>query len=129
MSGSHTSSSSRVVVVDDDRQVRDSLVELLSSIGCKVIAYESGKQFLDHVQDDDPRCAVVDLRLPDMSGLDIQVELAARSIHLPLIVLSGNARPLEVQKALSQGAMAVLEKPVDPQLLIQQIRRAVFGKP
>jgi FixJ family two-component response regulator len=116
----------KLVVVDDDRDVRNSFVELFSSIGWEVTAYENGHDFLQGVLDEVPHCVILDLRLPDMSGLDVQAELAARKISVPLIFVSGSARPQEVRKALAQGAVAVLDKPVEAQLLLERVREAIF---
>jgi len=119
----------KIVVVDDDPDVRNSFVELLSSRGWEVVAYESGRDFLQQIEDDAPHCVVIDLRLPDMSGLDVQAELAARSIGVPLIFVSGSARPQEEQRALAQGAVAMLAKPVDAEHLIELVRHVVFPQP
>lgn len=115
--------------MDDDRHVRDSYVELFNSVGCTMVAYATGGDFLQHFQDDLPQCVVLDLRLPDMSGLDVQAELAARKIDVPLIVVSGAARPQETQQALDQRATTLLEKPADAMLLLEQVRLAVFPRP
>jgi FixJ family two-component response regulator len=119
----------KIAIVDDDCHVRASYVELLTAVGCKVVAYATGGDFLQHVQDDAPQCIILDLRLPDMSGLDVQAELSARRIDVPLIFVSGAARPQEIRKALAQGAVALLDKPVDVQLLMERVRQAVLPQP
>jgi len=115
----------QVAIVDDDQCVRDSLVELITSNGWGAVAYATGRDFLQQVHEERPNCVILDLRLPDMSGLDVQAELVARGIVLPLILVSGAARPHETRQARTLGAAAVLSKPVDARLLLQHIERAV----
>jgi len=119
----------KIGVVDDDLDVRNSFVELLTSKGWKVVAYERGCDFLQHVRQDAPHCVLLDLHLPDMSGLDVQAELAASGIDVPLIFVSGSVRPQERRRAIAQGAVAILAKPVDAHRLIELIRRTVSPPP
>jgi len=94
--------------------------------GWESTAHATGHDFLRHVHEELPNCVILDLRLPDMSGLDVQAELKARGIELPIILVSGGVRPQEAQRAESAGALAVLSKPVDVHLLLRHIERAVF---
>ena len=78
-----------VHVVDDDEAVRNALERLLSSVKLPARLYASGDQFLDEYRDDNPGCLVTDVRMPGMSGMDIQREIKARNIDLPIIMITG----------------------------------------
>lgn len=113
-----------VFVVDDDPDVRDSLRLLLESAGHKVKVYSSGKAFLD----DKPNyvgCMIADIRMPDMSGLELQEEVVKRGLPLPVIIITGHGDvPLAV-RAMKAGAIDFIEKPFDDERILASIQRAL----
>ncbi|HWY65629.1 MAG TPA: response regulator FixJ [Rhizomicrobium sp.] len=113
-----------VYVVDDDADIRDSMRLLLEVAGFKVRCFTSARHFL---ADDHPKhgCLIADVRMPDMSGLDLQVEVTRRHIGLPVIIITGHGDvPLAVQ-AMKAGAIDFLEKPFDDDLMLTSVRRAM----
>jgi len=114
-----------VYVVDDDPAMRSSLRWLIESVGLIVRTCASAQEFLRTYQPTDPGCLVLDVRMPGMSGLDLQNELAARKIHIPILIITGYAEvPLAV-RAMKAGAFDFIEKPFSDQTLLDRIRAAV----
>ncbi len=116
---------STVFVVDDDASVRSSLKFLLSTVGLQVESFDSADTFLHKKLPDAPSCLVLDVRLPGLSGIDIQRELAARNIRIPTIFLTGHGDiPMSV-RAMKAGAVEFLTKPVRDQDLLDAVRVAL----
>ena len=114
-----------VFIVDDDDAVRRFLTGLIESIDLKVEAYASAKDFLDAYRPGRPGCLLLDVRMPGMSGLELQRELAERSIALQVVILTGHGNvPVAVQ-AMKAGAVDFIEKPFNNELLLDRIQRAV----
>ena len=114
-----------VFIVDDDDAVRRFLTGLIESIDLKVEAYASAKDFLDAYRPGRPGCLLLDVRMPGMSGLELQRELAERSIELQVVILTGHGNvPVAVQ-AMKAGAVDFIEKPFNNELLLDRIQRAV----
>jgi len=114
-----------VFVVDDDASVRSSLKFLLSTVGLQVESFDSADTFLHKKLPDAPSCLVLDVRLPGLSGIDIQRELAARNIRIPTIFLTGHGDiPMSV-RAMKAGAVEFLTKPVRDQDLLDAVRIAL----
>lgn len=114
-----------VFVVDDDPSVRSSLKFLISTVGLKVETFDSADGFLRKQLPDAPSCLVLDVRLPGLSGLDFQRELAARNIHIPIIFITGHGDiPMSVC-AMKAGAVEFLSKPFRDQDLLDAIRIAL----
>ncbi len=114
-----------VFVVDDDPSVRSSLKFLLSTVGLHVESFDSADAFLRKKLPDVPSCLVLDVRLPGLSGLDFQRELAARNILIPIIFLTGHGDiPMSV-RAMKAGAVEFLTKPFRDQDLLDAIRVAL----
>jgi FixJ family two-component response regulator len=114
-----------VFVVDDDSSVRSSLKFLLSTVGLQVESFGSADTFLHRKPPDAPSCLVLDVRLPGLSGIDIQRELATRNIRIPIIFLTGHGDiPMSV-RALKAGAVEFLTKPVRDQDLLDAVRVAL----
>jgi FixJ family two-component response regulator len=114
-----------VFVVDDDRAMRDSLRWLLESIGLSVRTYATAAEFLDDHDPAQPGCLVLDVRMPGMSGLDLQTELAQRGAELPTIVVTGHAEVAMAVRAVKAGAIDFIEKPFSDQLLLDRVRQAL----
>ena len=114
-----------VYVVDDDVSVRSALERLLKSVGVTVKTFSSAQEFLDQATPEESGCLIVDLRMPGMSGLDLQDQLSARQLSLPVIFLTGYGTvPASVQ-AMKAGAVDFLEKPVEDQTLINAVHKAL----
>ena len=110
-----------VFVVDDDSSVRSSLKFLLSTVGLQVESCDSADSFLHKKLPDGPSCLVLDVRLPGLSGLDFQRELAAKNIRIPIIFLTGHGDiPMSV-RAMKAGAVEFLTKPFRDQDLLDAV--------
>jgi FixJ family two-component response regulator len=114
-----------VYVVDDDPAMRSSLRWLIESVGLAVCTCSSAREFLATYRDVGLGCLVLDVRMPGMSGLDLQIELARRNIEIPILIITGYAEvPLAV-RAMKAGAFDFIEKPFSDQTLLDHIRAAV----
>jgi RNA polymerase sigma factor (sigma-70 family) len=114
-----------VFVVDDDASVRSSLKFLLSTVGLQAETLDSADSFLHKKRPDVPSCLVLDVRLPGLSGLDFQRELAARNICIPIVFLTGHGDiPMSV-RAMKAGAVEFLTKPFRDQDLLDAVRVAL----
>ena len=115
-----------VFVVDDDEAVRDSLSMLLGSVGLEVETFGSASEFLESFDPERPACLILDVRLPGMSGLELQKELAARGSELPIVFITGHGDvPMAVQ-AMQLGAADFLEKPFKEQDLLDRVAKALL---
>ena len=116
---------SRIHVIDDDEAVRNSLEFLFDSAGLPVCAYESALAFLEQLDAPTSGCVVTDVRMPEMSGLDLLRELRRRGSSLPVIVITGHGDvPLAVE-AMKAGAQDFLEKPFEEGRVLSVVRRAL----
>ena len=114
-----------VFIVDDDASVRRSIQDLLSSVALPSEAFATPQEFLANRRADRPGCLVLDIRLPGMSGLDFQHELAQAGIQLPIIFITGHGDvPMSVQ-AMKSGAVEFLMKPFRTQELLDAIQQAL----
>ena len=114
-----------VFVVDDDRSVRDSLRRLITSVGMAVEVFPTAQAFLSTPRGDAPGCLVLDVRLPGLSGLELQGELAHTNATLPIVFLTGHGDiPMSV-RAMKAGAIEFLTKPFREQDLLDAIRHAL----
>jgi two-component system response regulator FixJ len=114
-----------VVLVDDDKSVRDALKWLIESVELQVSTYASAAEFLESFDPAAPGCLVLDVRMPGMSGLELQENLAAHDCGLPVIIITGHADVAMCVRAFERGAFAFLEKPVNHQDLLEQIQKAI----
>ena len=114
-----------VFIVDDDADVRESLKELLESVGLHSESFGSAQEFLSSPRNDAPSCLVLDVRLPGISGLDLQRELKKGRINIPIVFLSAHADvPMSV-KAMKSGAIEFLTKPFRQQDLLDAVQRSL----
>jgi FixJ family two-component response regulator len=114
-----------VFVVDDDAAARTSVENLLHSVGLRVQTFDSATKFLEHGAPNVPSCLVLDVRLPRMSGIELQRELAIRGISVPIIFITGHGDiPMSVE-AMKAGAMEFLVKPFRGQVLLDAIHKAL----
>jgi two-component system response regulator FixJ len=114
-----------VILVDDDQSVRDALKWLIESMDLRVDAYCSAKDFLESFDPATSGCLVLDVRMPGMSGLELQENLSAHKCGLPVIIITGHADVAMCVRAFEGGAFAFLEKPVNHQNLLEQIQKAI----
>jgi FixJ family two-component response regulator len=114
-----------VYLIDDDASVRDALCLLLSLKGMRTQVFASGESFLEAYRPDWRGCVLSDLRMPGMSGLDLQAVLRDRQIPLPLIILTAHGDVATVRRALKNGALDFLEKPFEEDLLLEILSNAL----
>jgi FixJ family two-component response regulator len=114
-----------VLVVDDDDSLRRGLERLMRSVSLGVATFASAQELMRRLPPEGPACLVLDMRMPGMSGLELQQELEAAGLHLPIIFLTGHGTvPLSV-RALKRGALDFLQKPVEDQVLLDAIHQAL----
>jgi FixJ family two-component response regulator len=114
-----------VFIVDDDADVRESLQELLESVGLHSKSFGTAQEFLASPRSDGPSCLILDVRLPGISGLDLQQELKRGKVSIPIIFLSAHADvPMSV-RAMKSGAVEFLTKPFRQQDLLDAVQRSL----
>ncbi|QBQ54201.1 response regulator transcription factor [Nitrosococcus wardiae] len=113
-----------VFIVDDDKAVRDAVHLLCEAHGLQVESYASAQAFLDSYAPDREGCLVLDICMPKMDGLELQAHLAAHQIELPIIFITAYSSNDKVKLARNAGALDILEKPFQPDVLIDRIRTA-----
>ena len=111
----------RVHIVDDDDAVRDSLLELLNSVGIDAIGFESATTFLSELNPDMAGCLILDIRMPGMSGLELQKKLQEMDSTLPIIFITGHADVPMAIEAMKHGAVEFIQKPFREQELLDSI--------
>ena len=114
-----------VFVVDDDAAMRDSLKDLIRSVGLRVELYASAQDFLRSEHPDVPGCLVLDVRMPGLSGLDLQRRLTEAGVSMPIIFISGHGDVPMTVRALKAGALEFLTKPFRDQDLLDAIQQAL----
>ncbi len=114
-----------VFVVDDDASVREAVKRLIASVGLRVETFGSTRDFLNRKRPEAPACLVLDVRLPDSSGLELQRDLAAADIHIPIIFITGHADVPMTVRAMKAGAVEFLTKPFRGQELLDAIQQAI----
>jgi FixJ family two-component response regulator len=115
----------RIAIVDDDHSVRKALCRLLRSADLDASAYASGREFLDALQNAVPDCLLLDLRMPDMSGLELQRHLTGIGMALPTIIMTGHDEPGLRADCLAAGARNYFRKPLDDRALLEAIDAAI----
>jgi two-component system, LuxR family, response regulator FixJ len=113
-----------VFIVDDDQAVRRSVAFMLRQEGYRSESFESGESFLKAVRGSDPGCILLDVRMPGLSGLDVQQELKSRGVALPVIILTGHGDTATAVKAMRAGALNFLEKPYEKSALMSALTEA-----
>lgn len=111
-----------VYIVDDDEKMRKFLRGLLETVNLTSMLFASATEFLNDYQADQPGCLLLDVRLPEMSGLELQAELSARSIELSIIFMTGYADLPTAIGAMKAGAVDFVEKPISNQALLDRIQ-------
>jgi FixJ family two-component response regulator len=114
-----------VAIVDDDSAVRKALARLLCASAIEARTFSSGREFLDSLPSGTPDCLIVDLQMPEMTGLELQLELARTGARLPTIVITAHNDVGLRERCLAAGAAAYLLKPLDEGILITTIGATV----
>jgi two-component system, LuxR family, response regulator FixJ len=114
-----------VYLVDDDFSVRDSLSMLIESTGQAVRCFESADDFLNNFDPDQAGCLILDVRMPNMTGLELQEELVRRDFAIPIIFISGHADVPDSSKAFRAGAIDYMEKPFDSEVLLTRMQEGI----
>jgi FixJ family two-component response regulator len=114
-----------VFVVDDDQAVRESLALLVQSVGIEAETFASAQAFLDAYRPDQRGCLITDIRMPGMSGLELQEQLCRDGVRIPVIVLTGHGDVPAAVRALKGGAVDFVEKPFNPQALLDLVQQAI----
>jgi len=118
-------STERVFIVDDDPDVRDATSFLIATAGYPTVPLASPEELLDRITPDDTGCLVLDVRLPNMDGLQLQRELKQRNIRMPIIFITGHGDIPMAVKAVNAGALDFLEKPLNDEALLERIATAM----
>jgi len=114
-----------VFVIDDDESMREALKSLIRSVGLKVETFASAQEFLQSERPETPACLILDVRMPGLSGLDLQRELTEANINIPIIFITGHGDiPMSV-RAMKAGAVEFLTKPFRDQDLLDAIQQAL----
>jgi FixJ family two-component response regulator len=119
------SSSQLVAIVDDDRSVQRALKDLMESAGLSALCFGSAEEFLESDQRNPTACLVADIRMPGMSGLELQAQLKAEGSHIPLIFITAHDDPKMKVQAMKAGAAEFLSKPFDDEVLLEKVRAAL----
>ena len=114
-----------VFIIDDDAGVRESIRDLVESVDLRAESFATAQEFLASKRRDGPSCLVLDVRLPDTSGLDLQQKLSRAGVRIPIIFITGHADIPMTVKAMKSGAVEFLTKPFREQDLLDVIHRAL----
>ena len=116
-----------VAIVDDDRSVQSALKDLMESAGLSARCFDSAEEFLESNQQNQIACLVADIRMPGMSGLELQAKLMAEGSRLPIIFITAHGDAKMKMQAMQAGAIEFLFKPFDDEVLLEKIRPALKG--
>ncbi len=114
-----------VFIVDDDEQMRNALSLLMESVGLNTESYASAQEYLDQFDVDKPGCLILDVRMPGISGLDLQARLAAERIHPAIIIITGHGDVPMAVRAVTAGAVDFIEKPFNNQSMLDTVHKAI----
>jgi FixJ family two-component response regulator len=114
-----------VAIVDDEAPMRDALLDLLDEAGFAVCAFASGEEFLASGRQYECSCVITDIRMPGMSGLDLQCRLKAARLRIPIIFITAHSDEGVRAQALGSGAVEFLAKPFDDEVLLDTVRAAL----
>ena len=114
-----------VFIVDDDEQVRSALTLLMESVGLKAESFASASDYLQQFDASKSGCLILDVRMPGISGLDLQARLSAETIHPPIIIITGHGDVPMAVRAVNAGAVDFIEKPFNNQSMLDNVHRAL----
>ncbi|AKH21642.1 response regulator transcription factor [Sedimenticola thiotaurini] len=118
-------SESTVFIIDDDREVREALQLLMESVGLQVELFDSANAFLEQFDETRPGCIILDVRMPGMSGLELQSQLLELPLCPPIIIFTGHGDVPMAVRAVQAGAVDFIEKPFNDQALLDSVHRAL----
>jgi two-component system response regulator FixJ len=114
-----------IFVVDDEADIRDSLRLLMRSVGLKTETFASAQEFLGAYDSSRPGCLILDVRMPGMSGPELQEKLRKNEINIPIIIITGHGDVPTAVRTMKAGAIDVIEKPFSDQLLLDRVQQAL----
>lgn len=114
-----------VYIVDDDRLARESLKWLIESAGQTAQIFEDGMTFLDNYRIGDPGCVVLDVRMPEINGMELHARLRERGANIPVIIVTGHADVAMAVRAMKAGAWDFIEKPYNDALMLERVQGAI----
>jgi FixJ family two-component response regulator len=120
-------SSQLVAIVDDDQSVQSALKDLMESTGLSARCFGSAEEFLESDERSETACLVVDIRMPRMSGLEMQAKLKAEGSRIPIIFITAHGDAKMKLQAMTAGALEFLSKPFDDEVLLEKVRAALNG--
>jgi Response regulator len=121
----NTNTRQLIAVVDDDRSIQSALQDLLESVGLLSECYGSAEEFLVSDQLNQTACLVLDIRMPGMSGLDLQAKLKTEGRRIPIIFITARGDTQTETQAMKAGALGFLSKPFDDEVLLERVRAAL----
>jgi FixJ family two-component response regulator len=116
-----------IAIVDDDDLMRNALQGLLKSVGLRARAFASAEEFLQSGQQHETACLIADIRMPGISGLDLQAKLNAERCRIPTIFITAHGDAKMRMQAMRAGAVEFLAKPFDDEVLLQNVRAAMLN--
>ena len=119
------SDSQLVAIVDDDQSIQSALRDLMESAGLSARSFASGEEFLESDQRSKTACLVSDIRMPGMSGLELQAKLKAEGSRIPIIFITAHGNAEMKMQAMAAGAVEFLSKPFDDEVLLEKVRAAL----
>ena len=120
-----TGNSQLIAIVDDDRSVQYALKDLMESAGFTAQWFESAYEFLEWDERNQTACLLLDIRMPGMSGLELQAKLVAEGSRIPIIFITAHGEAKIAMQAMKAGALAFLSKPFDDEVLLEKVRAAL----
>ena len=123
----NNSNAKLVAIVDDDRSVQNAVKDLMESAGLSARCFGSGEEFLKWNQRNQTACLVLDVRMPGMSGLELQTRLNAEGSSIPIIFITAHTDAKLKMQAMTAGAVGFLSKPFDDEVLLEKVRPALKG--
>ena len=114
-----------MAIVDDDRSVQNALKDLMESAGLSARSFASAEEFLESDQRNQTACLVADIRMPRMSGLELQAKLKAEGSRIPIIFITAHGDAKMKMQAMKAGAVDFLSKPFDDEVLLEEVRAAL----
>ncbi len=115
----------RVHIVDDDKFSRESLQWLIESVNLPVVSYETGQSFLDNTEKSQSGCLVLDVRMPDINGMELFKKIREKHYGLPVIIMTGHADVAMAVRAMKSGAFDFIEKPYNDSVMLERIQSAI----
>jgi len=121
------SSSKLVAIVDDDQSVQNALKDLMESVGISARCFGSAQEFLASDERNQTACLIADIRMPGISGLEMQAKLKAEGSFIPIIFITAHADAKIKMQAIKAGAIEFLSKPFDDEVLLEKVRPTLEG--